>query len=259
MLWEKVRPTQPALVDRKTGQPTHYLFAYRGHGVGASYLNRVVIPLLCRKAGIPKSDARGPLTSHRARSTIASMLFNAKQPLSLLELKDWLGHKYLSSTQHYVEITPLRQAKAFKDADYFGRALRTVEVLIDKEAVASGAAANGTPWMFYDLGHGYCTHPYFSQCPHRLLCARCSFYRPKAEMEARLTEARGNLLKLREEIPLTEEKCAVVVEDIAAYEQLLARLADVSALDGQTPRDLQKLEQEQNTLNVVQPNGTVVL
>ena len=67
---------------------------------------------------------------------------------SLLELKEWLGHKYLSSTQHYVEITPLRQNKASKDADYFGRALRTEEVLIDKEAVASGTAADGTPWMF---------------------------------------------------------------------------------------------------------------
>jgi hypothetical protein len=238
--WESARPPQAAFRDRKTGQPTHYLFAYRGRQLGMNYPNRVLIPLLCRKAGVPRSDARGPITSHRARSTIASMLFNARDPLSLLELKQWLGHKYLSSTQHYVEITPLRQAKALKDADYFGRALRLVEVLLDKEAVTSGAAAKGEPWLYYDLGHGYCTHPYFSQCPHRLVCARCAFYRPKAEMAPSIAQAKGNLVRLREELPLTEEERAVVEEDIAGYEQLLARLADTPALDGATPRQIQE-------------------
>ena len=164
---------------------------------------------------MPTHNARGPITSHRARSTIASML---------------------SSTQHYVEITPLRQAKALQDADYFGRVLRTVEVLVDKDAVTSGAAATGAPWLYYDLGHGYCTHPYFSQCAHRLVCAKCTFYRPKAEMAAFLAQAKDHLVRLREDIALTEEERAVVDEDLAGYEHLLATLVDVPALDGSTPR-----------------------
>ena len=237
--WEARRPAQAPFRDRKTGQPTHHLFAYRGKQLGMNYLNRVLIPALCRKAGVPPSDARGPITSHRARSTIASMLFNARDPLSLLELKQWLGHKYLSSTQHYVEITPLRQAQALRDADYFGRALRMVDVLVDKAAVTSGAAADGAPWLYYDLGHGYCTHPYFSQCPHRLVCAKCAFYRPKAEMAAFFARAKDHLTRLREELPLTEEEQAVVAEDVAGYEHLLAQLAAVPTPDGRTPHQIQ--------------------
>jgi len=49
--------------------------------MGQTYINEALIPMLCRKAGIPKTDARGFITSHRARSTIASQLFNAKEPL----------------------------------------------------------------------------------------------------------------------------------------------------------------------------------
>jgi hypothetical protein len=230
------------LIDRKTRHPTHHLFAYRGKRLGTNYLNRALIPLLSRKAGVPTRDALGNITSHRARSTIASMLFNAKNPLSLFELKEWLGHRYLSSTQHYVAITPTRQAKALEDADYFGRMLRTVEVLIDQGKVTSGTAAKGEPWIYYDIGHGYCTHPYFSQCPHRLVCAKCSFYLPKAELEPLLRQARERLLRVRQEIPLTEEERAVVEEDLLGYERLLVHLAEVPALDGATPRQLQERE-----------------
>jgi integrase len=238
--WEGQRPMQPAFLDRKTRQSTAYLFAYRGQRLGSTYLNAALIPMLCRKAGIPTRDARGPITSHRARSTIASMLFNAKQPLSLLELKEWLGHRDLATTQHYVAITPTRRAQALRDADYFGRVLRTVDVLVDKAAVTNGTATAGAPWLYYDLGHGYCTHPYFSQCPHRLLCAQCAFYRPKAEMAALLAQATGNLVRLQEEIPLTDEERAVVEEDRGGYEHLLTCLADVPTLDGTTPNQLRE-------------------
>ncbi|MDP9375563.1 MAG: site-specific integrase, partial [Chloroflexota bacterium] len=238
--WERARPAQPPLIDRKTGRATHYLFANRGKRLGATYLNTSLIPTLCRKANIPRADARGPITSHRARSTIASQLFNGPEPLTLFELKEWLGHKHLASTQHYARVAPTRLAKSLADADYFGRALRMVEVVIDKGAVTSGAAANGEPWLYYDLGHGYCSHPYFSQCPHRLVCAKCAFYRPKAEMAACFAQATGQLRRLREEVPLTEEERAVVEEDLAGYAHLLAQLADVPALDGRTPNQLRE-------------------
>jgi hypothetical protein len=39
--------------------------------------------------------------------------------------------------------------------------------LVDRDAIVSGAAASGTPWQHFDLGHGYCTYNYFEQCPHR--------------------------------------------------------------------------------------------
>lgn len=39
-----------------------------------TYINTAVIPSLCRKAGVPTADVRGNITSHRARSTIATQL-----------------------------------------------------------------------------------------------------------------------------------------------------------------------------------------
>ncbi|MBO0780522.1 MAG: hypothetical protein J2P37_16995, partial [Ktedonobacteraceae bacterium] len=89
--WEQVRPPQPPKRDPKTGEVVHFLFAYRGERVGKYYLNKVLIPTLCQKAGVLRQDARGKITSHRARSTIASQLFNAAEPLSLFELQEWLG------------------------------------------------------------------------------------------------------------------------------------------------------------------------
>jgi hypothetical protein len=82
--------------------------------------------------------------------------------------------------------------------------MRTIEVLVDRDAVTSGAAAQGTAWQYYDLGHGWCTYTFFEQCPHRMACAHCDFYAPKASTKG----------------------------------QLLTRLADVPTPAGPTPRDL---------------------
>ncbi|MFB6717387.1 MULTISPECIES: hypothetical protein [unclassified Streptomyces] len=54
--------------------------------------------MLCRKAGVPTADIRGNITSHRARSTIASQLYNAKEPMTLFELQEWLGHQTPEAT-----------------------------------------------------------------------------------------------------------------------------------------------------------------
>lgn len=48
-------------------------FAFRARKVSSSYINNTVIPMLCRKASVPAADVRGHITSHRARSTIASL------------------------------------------------------------------------------------------------------------------------------------------------------------------------------------------
>ena len=119
-----------------------------------TYINRTIIPALCAKAGVPTADVRGNITSHRARSTIASQLYNAKEPMTLFELQAWLGHQNPASTQHYAKITPNTLTKAYTEAGYFARNVRTIEVLLDRDAVTSGAAADGQPWQYYDLGHG---------------------------------------------------------------------------------------------------------
>jgi len=120
---------------------------------GPNYINAVLIPLLCRKAGVSAEDARGRITSHRARATIATQLHNAKEPMSLFELQEWLGHRSPDSTRHYTRISPTKLAKSYQNAGYFARNLRAVEVLIDQDAVRAGPAA-GEAWKHYDLGHG---------------------------------------------------------------------------------------------------------
>ena len=166
------------------------LFSVRAQPVAKVYINHTIIPALCAKAGVPTADVRGNITSHRARSTIASQLYNAKEPMTLFELQAWLGHRTPNTTQHYAKITPNTLSKAYTEAGYFARNVRTIEVLVDRDAVTSGAAAAGEPWQHYDLGHGWCTYSFFEQCPHRMACARCDFYTPKDSTKAQLLEAK---------------------------------------------------------------------
>jgi hypothetical protein len=195
-------------------------------------------------------EVNGPMTNPGVRSrrtllpTLTSYVFvtnptsNVEQePMTLFELQEWLGHSSPEATQHYVKTTPTKMAKSYADAGYFARNLRAIEVLIDQESVRNGRAAS-EPWKFYDLGHGYCTYDFFEQCPHRMACAKCSFYLPKDSTKVLLIEAKTNLLRLRQDIPLGEAELSAVEDGLTAYEQLLAKLADVPTPAGPTPRQL---------------------
>lgn len=226
--WEAVRPPQPTRIDPKTGMRFAPLFFYRGRPVGSGYLNSRLIPALCRKAGVPLEDARGAITSHRARSTIATQLYNAKEPLSLTELQAWLGHRSPEATRHYAKISPTKLAKSYEEAGYFARNIRAVEVLINQDTVRNGISSD-EPWKLYDLGHGYCSYDFFDQCPHRMACAKCSFYLPKASSRAQRLEGKTNLLRLRQEIPLSDDELRAVNEGIEAHEALVSKLARIAA------------------------------
>lgn len=165
---------------------------HRDRHVGPTYINAVLILLLCRKAGVPLEDARGRITSHRARATIATQLYNAKEPMSLSELQELLGHRSSESMRHYAKTSQTRLAKSCQVAGYFARNLRAVEILVDQDAVRTGRAA-GEAWKHYDLGHGYCTYDFFDQCAHRMACARCAFYLSKSSAKAMLLEGKANL------------------------------------------------------------------
>jgi len=236
--WQALRPAQPPRLDRKTSEHVDLLFSVRAHPVGKTYINRTIIPALCAKAGVPTADIRGNITSHRARSTIASQLYNAKEPMTLFELQAWLGHRTPTTTQHYAKITPNTLTRAYTEAGYFARNIRTIEVLLDREAVTSGAASDGEPWQYYDLGHGLCSYTFFEQCPHRMACAKCDFYTPKNSSKAQLLEAKDNLQRMLASIPLTDEERAAVDDGQAALDSLLGRLADIPTPAGATPRQL---------------------
>jgi hypothetical protein len=154
----------------------------------------------------------------------------------LLELQAWMGHRSPDSTLHYTIRTPVELSQAL--AQHAETQTRLVAVLVDREAVASGAAGRGETWKYYDVGHGYCTFDFFETCPHRIACARCASYVPKPSGRPQLEAARQHLLHLREAIPLTEEMVKAVEEGVEAMSALLDRLTDIPTPSGQTPREL---------------------
>jgi hypothetical protein len=158
--------------------------------------------------------------------------------MSLFELQAWLGHSNPSSTQHYARVTPLTLTKAYTDAGYFARNVRTIEVLLDRDAITNGQAGRGGPFEFYDLGHGYCSYSFFEPWPHRMACARCDFYLPKPSSEAQLLEAKTGLQKMLAEIPLTDDERAAVESDEHAVVRLIDLLADIPTPAGPTPHEL---------------------
>jgi integrase len=238
--WEQIRPAAQRLaLDPKTGERVHYLFAFREQRMSRYYINDTLIPLLCRKAGIPEHDSRGRVTSHRARATIASLLYNAPEPLSIYELMQYLGHKEISSTQYYVKIDATKLASDVAKANYLEQNLATVSVLLDQEAVLSGAAARGEAWKYYDLGHGFCTNAFWAQCAHRMACARCPFYRPKDSLAEQMVEGKANLVRMLEFVRLTDEERQLVEEGIGLHQALIEKLQDTPTLAGPTPRQLE--------------------
>lgn len=232
--WCQVRPASASMLDQKTNERVQFLFVYRGQQIGKDYINDKLIPILCRKANLPLEDARGRITSHRARSTIASQLANAPEPMSLGELQQWLGHQNPDTTRHYIRVTPVRQAKAYHDAEYLKHNLRLIDVLIDVEAVRKSDPDN--PWRFYHLGHGYCTYDFFDQCQHRMACAHCGFYVAKSSMKAQWLEANQYLKRMSQTLMLTDAERAAVDDGIEAAERLFIMLSEVPTPDQQTTR-----------------------
>lgn len=210
--WERVRPVQTPALDPKTNELVDFLFSFRGKRIGPAYVNLRLIPILCRKANVPELDTRGNITAHRARATMASALYNAPEGLTIGELGEWLGHKDLRSTQHYAKIQPTRLAKSIARANKNSRLIR---VMIDPSA-----AARSEPAIFYYLGDGaYCANPAWASCPHRMACLKCPMF--VAKETAQLIEARDGILRLMQEVPLTDEEKSVAEGDVKALNRYI--------------------------------------
>ena len=71
-----------------------------------------------------------------------------------------------------------------------------------------------------------------------MMCAKCKFHIPKETSRAQLLEARTNLQRMMQEIPLREEERAAVGDGLEAVERLYTKLVDVPTPSGQPPREL---------------------
>jgi hypothetical protein len=54
-----------------------------------------------------------------------------------------------------------------------------------------------------------------------MACAKCSFYAAKGSSHAQLLEGKENLLRMRQDIPLSEAELAAVDDGLDALEKLL--------------------------------------
>jgi len=225
--WEQARAAnQLPQIDRKTGAKVHYLFSHRGHTISLSYINTSLIPTLCKVAGIPTTDERGAITSHRARATLATLLYNAPEGLSLFELMQWLGHTNPASTQQYVRIKPTKLAADYSKAEHNSR---LVEALVDTKA-----DANGEVKIYYVLGdHGLCGNPDWASCLYRMACVKCPFFVPRDR--ALLIQSRETVKHFMEVVELTNEELAAAQDD---YEKLQEAVQRTEGL--QTPTILRR-------------------
>ena len=219
--WEQVRAAnQLRRHDRKTGAQVNYLFSHRGHTIGLSYLNTSLIPTLCRVAGIPSADERGTITSHRARATLATLLYNAPEGLSLFELMHWLGHSNPASTQQYVRVKPTRLAASYAKAEHNSR---LVEALVETKA-----DANGEVRIYYVLGdHGLCGNPDWASCLYRMACVKCPFFIPRDR--ALLIQSSQTIKRFMEVVELTDEELGAVQDDYDKLEEAAHRTQHLQA------------------------------
>jgi hypothetical protein len=162
------------------------------------------------------------------------MLANAKEPIGLFDLMQWMGHRSPNSTLQYLKSSPTKLAKAFANADYFQRNLRSIEVLVPR-----ATSTPSQPWR-YDLGHGYCRYEFFAQCPHRLACARCDYYEPKDSQDVLILEAEGSLVRLRHDLLLTDEEQEAIDGDVITIQKLRAKRWNTATPAGPTPNDLEQ-------------------
>lgn len=195
--------------NRHRAPAPDYLFSYRGSALGASYLNHQLIPLLLRKANLEGwRDRHGPVTSHRARSTMTTILGTGENPMSLVELMVWLGHRRPESTLSYLATTPVELTRSYRSAmTNVGR----LPVFLDLRAVREGTGDSDRPFLVVDVGveKGGCSSiERWKNCINSMDCLgpACSHnLRPDSALMTRL-RAGDEALRLTQEIMLSRSK-----------------------------------------------------
>ena len=197
--WQAERgQMRSALYDQKDREFAQLLFAHRGKGMGFTFLNRRLIPLLCQKAGVDPRDAEGAYTAHRGRSARISMLHACG--LELEDLAAYAIHKNTQTIKKYARRNPIHLHRRVAQADTLST---VIEGLYDPEAAAQGAPsvrwflgydADGTPQ--------FCGLPAHHTCPHRMDCSRCGLF--IGGEQAKLVHDDASLLRVTAEVPMTE-------------------------------------------------------
>jgi hypothetical protein len=222
--WKQQRPRQQSkLLDRKDREAVEYLFCHHDQGVGKDFLNKALIPILCRRAGLDVKDAKGRITGHRGRSTRLTLL--RRNGVSLEDLADYAGHADTRSIRRYANQNVFQLHRIIKAADDVSRVL---EGVIDVQAATQGLAA--LRWFIgYDADGEpmYCGNQLYMTCPHRLDCERCGMF--IGGEKARLLQEGAHTLPITAQVPMTPIEHCVVNGDQKGAEACRAALRHVPA------------------------------
>ncbi|UOR00132.1 site-specific integrase (plasmid) [Hymenobacter sp. 5317J-9] len=220
--WEKIRPAVPKHWDYKTAEAVDFLFVWKGKQVGPRSLNKIIIPMLCRKAGVRNEDALGKFNSHRARHTLAFLLSNAPTPMSDSDLQDWLGQLSEESLRWYLGINIRKLEAAYAAANHISVDKRQLEQLKKPAMDGVKLPAESKSAHSVDLGHGFCTYAFFDDCKQLRPCTNCSFYRPKTSLLSQAHEVKSQFVRMLHHLPLSKEVRQAIEEAIALNEKMEA-------------------------------------
>jgi integrase len=212
-----------ALFDQKDREFAQLLFTHRGKGMCITFLNRRLIPLLCRKAGVDPRDAEGAYTAHRGRSARISMLHACG--LELEDLAAYAIHKNTQTIKKYARRNPIHLHRRVAQADTLST---VIEGLYDPAAAAAGAPS--VRWFLgYDAEGApqFCGLPAHHTCPHRMDCSRCGLF--IGGERARLVHDDPTLLKVTADIPMTEVQRLLNEGQREAASRALAAAKEVAA------------------------------
>lgn len=225
-------PAQPPLWDVKDREPADYLFCLRGVRMDKDFINRALIPALCRRAGVPLQDARGQITSHRARSTRATILRMLGVPLD--DIAEYLGHTDRKTVMHYARTNPIQLARTIQKASDLER---IVEGVIDMQAAAEGRPSVRW-WLGWDADGEprYCGHPAWHTCAHRLECQKCSAF--IGGEAARLLKEGEDVIPIQARVPMTPVEKAAADGNAELFNDLLAQLKDTPPPAPTSPGDI---------------------
>jgi integrase len=212
-----------ALYDAKDRAFADLLFCHRGKPLGDQFLNKHLIPLLCRAAGdIPPADAKGRFTGHRGRSTRITLLRRCGMDLD--DLAEYAGHKNTATIRHYARTDPLQLHRKIAKADALSQ---IIEELIDLQA-----AAAGQPSVRWFLGYDadglpqFCGLPAHQTCPHRMDCPHCGLF--IGGEKAKLLSESEHVQSIWAEIPMTQPQQLLCAGQKEAVECELERLKGIS-------------------------------
>ena len=215
--WEAGPPGQPPLLDRKTGErgPPPVRLPRRSRS-RRTYLNQTLIPALCGKAGVPRQ--RRPRPHHQPPGAL-----DHRQPALQRQGADDAvrapGVARAPQRRLRPSTTPRsprpRWPRPTATPATSPATCAPIEVLVDRDAVTSGAAAAGAALAVL-RPRATATAPTASSSSARTgwPAPVCDFYTPKDSTKAAAaSRPSDNLQRMLAEIPLTDDERAAVDDD----------------------------------------------